>query len=323
MLNKFTKRCAVLIFFFCLPVITVAQTQPEKGSMVMAESAQLDLHALTGRAGLIFTGVVSALEYETDKATGMVYTYVTFRQIQSIKNITNRFKDPDEKLRMRLWGGLREDGKYLQKIPMPVFELGRIYLVFFKAGFWNYCPVVGWNQGYFRVVHSEIVGDAILFDHAGKVVVGIEGQTIESLPLNLKKTSDTLNELPGDDRKSGTRLVAPPERPDQFKRGADIYSEENVKKLLESEAPQIEVETAKKERESLTDRAQAIKDLPRSLVKLGDIVEAIKSSDKKNREIYAKDYSKVIFDPPPLPEKFQDGVLKKSGPNKEPGGEKK
>jgi len=270
-----------------------------------AEADGNDLKTLTGKAGLVFTGVVSGIAYETNRETGHVYTIVTFRQVRAIKDVTGTFKEgSDQKLTIRQYGGLREDGKFFQKIGTPDFQLGNMYLVFFTGGPWALSPVVSWDRGYFRIVHSRTLGDSILLDHNGNVVVDIRGP-IESYPLKLDQPLPGKRGLrPG--REAGARQNREIQSA-RRKPGQDIYTEEGVQRLLEDEAgPKTQREDAQP-RPSL--RMKALQSLPKPPVTLTSFIQAVQEADKAYSSTFSEQYRRVYFEPKPLPAKLRDGRL--------------
>jgi hypothetical protein len=276
--------------------------------LAQLEREAMDLKTLTGRAGLIFTGVVAGIGYSTDRKTGHVYTVVTFRQIKPIKNLTDRFKrDPEETLVFRQYGGLREDGRFFLKIGLPEFELGNMYLVFFTGGPWRISPIVGWEQGYFRIVRSRTVGDAILLDHLGRVVVDIS-ETIQSLPIEIEPEPANQKHLrPTKKEAAGARQDTVLRKSEPLPDKRDIYTEEGIERLLKEEAQQQPV----KEADLVPHREiGALKSFPKPPVTLNSFIKAVEEIDKAHSHEFPDKYRKVNFDPQPLPAKLPDGHIK-------------
>lgn len=137
------------------------------------------LRLLTGRAALIFKGVVSGVEYETNAETGLPFTYITFRQIDPIKDRSGEFTSgKKKKLRIRLFGGLKENGTMTIVSHIPDFMLGRVYLIFYTGGEWDVSPIVGGELGVFQILKSRTLGYEMVLDYYGNVVVGVEGESL-------------------------------------------------------------------------------------------------------------------------------------------------
>lgn len=188
-----------------------------------------DVESLVGQSSLIFKGVVSGIEYETDTESGLPFTYVTFRQLEPIKDTTGYAKT-NPTLRIRLFGGLNENGTMTISSHVPEFLLGAVYVVFHTAGSWDISPVAGGELGVFQVVKSRTLNHEILLDYNGHVVVGIDVDGIQTLPLEGIRQS---TQRPAIQAKE-TRV----EQTDQVKISSDasIYSEENVARLMRIEA---------------------------------------------------------------------------------------
>jgi hypothetical protein len=142
-----------------------------------------DLRSRSERSALVFRGVVSGLEYETDADSGLPFTYATFRQVEPILDRTDGFRPgTDGKLRIRVFGGLREDGRMTVRTDLPRFELGGAYLIFYTAGEWDFSPVVDGERGVLRIRRTAL-GQEMLIDHTGSVVVGMEADALHTRPL--------------------------------------------------------------------------------------------------------------------------------------------
>jgi len=196
---------------------------------------------LVGKSSFIFKGVVSGLEYETDVETGVPYTYVTFRQIEPIKDVSGEFASGElDKLRMRLFGGLNEDGTETIMTGIPSFMLGAVYVVFYTSGEWDVSPVVNGENGVFQVIRSRTLGYEMLLDYHGNVVTGIDELGVQTIPLSLSSTHNHKHKIAETGVGQNVRGVQTAgqavQHDSQFKIAPNsIYSEEAVAKLIPSE----------------------------------------------------------------------------------------
>ncbi|MDJ0654239.1 MAG: hypothetical protein QNJ40_08805 [Xanthomonadales bacterium] len=188
-----------------------------------------DVESLVGQSALIFKGVVSGIAYETETESGLPFTYVTFRQLEPIKD-TTRYAKSNKTLRIRLFGGLNYDGTMTISSHVPEFLLGAVYVVFHTAGSWDISPVAGGELGVFQVVKSRTLEHEILLDYNGHVVVGIDADGIQTLPLEDFRQSIQRPAI----QSKETRV----EQTDQVKISTDdsIYSEENVARIMQMKA---------------------------------------------------------------------------------------
>ncbi len=102
----------------------------------------------------------------------MLFTEVTLRVDRAILGEFERT------LTLRFAGG-EEDGLTVVVYGMPMPELGGRYLLFLREDLVSAAvPVVGVNQGFFRVVDDAASGKELLFDEDGDLVIGIEDDRI-------------------------------------------------------------------------------------------------------------------------------------------------
>jgi hypothetical protein len=253
-----------------------------------------NLRLLTGRAGIIFKGVVSEIKYETDTKNNLPYTYITFRQVETFKDITGKFKkENNEEIVIRNFGGLREDGKVFEMSHLPEFLLGAVYLVFYTAGEWDATPVVGGDKGAFRILKSRTLGYDFLLDQADQVIIGIDRDSIRTAPVG--EEGGSAIEGPrkeADDRQSKDAA--------QFKLNErSLYSEENVTKLFESEDT---LATTENEREDTTRqprdsaRIRQLMALPSKPMSFKEFTDIILETDRKYQKDFVDAYSNVDFE---------------------------
>ena len=289
-----------IIFFLAILSAVLFQGCRKEADVVVQESdpeAYLpadNLRVLTGRAGIIFKGVVSEIRYETDRETNLPYTYVTFRQIETVKDLTGKFgKDTKEKITVRNFGGLREDGRVFAMSHLPEIMLGAVYVVFYSAGDWDTTPVVGGENGVFQVLKSSTLGHEMLIDHSGSVLVGLSGDSIKTIPLSPQSGAI----LSSDEKRVSIKQN---KQSSDFKvKENSIYSEDNVKKLMEEESdttvkdPDNE-SAGKTDRDSL--RIKELTTLPLKPISLEDFWKAVRESDTKYRKDFTRYYSNVNFE---------------------------
>ena len=133
----------------------------------------LDLPTLAAATGLVVIGDVSAIEHRTDPDTRLPHTWVTLRQVEVVVDPTGSAPSGEDRMILRLFGGMREDGLLFRRIPMPEFELGGRYVVFIRAGSWSESPVAGTDVGLFRLFRTRTGEPWRVLDHAGRPIVGI------------------------------------------------------------------------------------------------------------------------------------------------------
>lgn len=252
-----------------------------------------NLRLLVGRAALIFKGVVSGIQYETDARTGLPFTYVTFRQVEPIKDLSGEFGTKKRKtIRLRLFGGLKENGTMTLMSHVPSFKLGAVYVVFYTGGAWDVSPVVGGERGVFQVIRSRTLGYEMVFDHFGNVVVGIADQDLQALPLGPRESTEGPRELGQQQEAIGATQT------DQVKIDRNsIYSEEGVKRMLEGQEPG----KAELEKSDVTAvRSQMLKDLSSPPMSLEAFTKSVLELDRRHAGEFHEFYSRLDFQGSPV-----------------------
>ncbi len=253
--------------------------------------------ALVGRSALIFKGVVSGIEYETDPETGLPFTYVTFRQVEPIKEPRNQFTSGQrDKLRIRLFGGLQEDGTMTLMTHIPSFMLGAVYVVFYTGGEWDVSPIVGGESGVFQVVRSRTLGYEMVLDYDGNVVVGIDAQGLKTLPLD-DQNSQAMVEVGAQEDRIST------EQTDQVEvdRNLTIYTEENVERLMAGEEAAA-IEFAREDVTSVRQealRAQMLRELSSPPISLDAFIRRIRQIDRRSAGNF-QNYSELYLEGSPV-----------------------
>ena len=145
---------------FLVAVVCVYATQ--------AITAQpMSLSEVVRAAESITTARVLAVEPIWDAERGMPFTEVSY-------TIADVLKGPlaiDQALSLRCLGGPAPNGLTLRVSGMPRFEVGDVAMLFSALnGSEMICPLVGWQQGVYR-----IRADGTVTDYAGRAVIGVDG----------------------------------------------------------------------------------------------------------------------------------------------------
>ncbi len=297
---KFLFKFNLICFTFLLITGCNQKNKTPEGALIHKEAnvpAGNNLRLLAGRAGIVFKGVVSKIEYETDIKTNQPYTYVTFRQIEAIKDMTGKFKGSlDDRIKVRNFGGLREDGTMVTTSMTPEFILGGVYLVFYTAGDWDITPIVDGKNGIFQVLKSKTLGHDMLINASGQVLVSVDNDSIKSASLDYT-LSEQISPLLSNqnaritniqNKESSTLVIRP----------NNIYSEENVKNLIENEEqPSLKLErpeSINRQNDSL--KVQYLRSLSPQPLSVELFSKSIVETDKKHQGDFGKFYSKVNFD---------------------------
>ena len=130
-----------------LAALALLLCTPAHGLSVVARS----FDELVQRADLILVGTVS--EVHSEFAAGgldqnTIFSYVSFNDLQVVKG-----QAAGEPYVLRVPGGVV--GRFAQDYPgVPTFQTGRRYLVFIRGNHHDFFPVVGINQGVFRILSN-------------------------------------------------------------------------------------------------------------------------------------------------------------------------
>lgn len=127
-------------------------------------SVPRDLDQLVAHADAIFRGVAvsKAVAWKGEGANRHIVTRVTFRVVESYKG------DAQPQRTLEFFGG-ELDGKGMAIPDMPAFSIGEEGILFEEGNEKQVCPLVGADQGHFRVSRTES-GEHI-FTHAGAGVL--------------------------------------------------------------------------------------------------------------------------------------------------------
>ena len=130
----------------------------------------MNLKDLTVNAELIFGGTVS--DIRSEKQGNTIYTYVTFSNLQFVKGT-----HVGPTIEVRLSGGSVAD-ETIEVVGMPNFVLGERNLIFLAGNHRYLCPIVGWEQGRFKIRWDGVSRREVVFDGANDPVTEISGNQI-------------------------------------------------------------------------------------------------------------------------------------------------
>jgi hypothetical protein len=130
-----------------------------------------DLDSLSAHADGVIVGTVANIEsmYGPDKN---IYTVVTLKEVDPLKGDT-----AGSSLELRFLGGTVEHD-VLEVEGAPHFAQNERLILFVRGNGREMVPLVGWNQGVFRVGKDPKNGREIVFDHEGNRVLGVSGKTV-------------------------------------------------------------------------------------------------------------------------------------------------
>ena len=120
-------------------------------------------------AEFIAVGTVSAITETWDAERELPFTEVTFSTLEGLKG------EVGTELTLQFVGGAAPDGLTLAIAGMPQFVVGDRAVVFAAGNGTQVCPLVGWEQGLYRLFYDAGQDAFTVADHAGQPVVGIEG----------------------------------------------------------------------------------------------------------------------------------------------------
>ena len=150
---------------FLTACLALAFAKPAPGTTLIP----MDLGDLTAKAEDIFVGTVS--DVRSEKADGMIVTYVTFSDLRVVKGSL------EDSVEVRLSGGTVGE-ETLHVYGMPRFEVGERNLVFLAGNGRHGCPIVGWGQGRFRIRHDQGSRQELVFDDGDAPVAAIRDRQI-------------------------------------------------------------------------------------------------------------------------------------------------
>jgi len=143
-----------------------------------SSAAELSLPALTRQADRIYAGTVRETRSHRDPGSGLVFTDVRFGDLEVLKLGQGAGGRGPGTAVLRVAGGRDIDGTFVQVSGVPRFLKGERYLVFEKQGAGTFCPLVGWEDGCFRLARDGARGRVVL-DARDTPVVALRGGRIE------------------------------------------------------------------------------------------------------------------------------------------------
>ena len=147
---------------------------------------------LVRQADLIFEGVVTAVEYRmSDRTTAadvaLPHTFVTFEVAQTLKGGTAG----NRSITLRFQGGPDGQGNAMMVSGVPLFDVGHREILFVRGNGVHICPLVGWEQGRFRVIDGLMYtneGQEVWVTRRGEIAFGPFHALDEVLTHNLDGT---------------------------------------------------------------------------------------------------------------------------------------
>ena len=125
---------------------------------------------VVNEAELIAIGKVTAIRNTWNADLGMPFTEVTFSDVEVLKGAVD-----GAELTLRFLGGRAPDGMTLKVAGMPRFTVGDRAAVFSAGNGLEACPLVGWWQGFYRLLFDAGQEAFTVANHAGQPVVAIDG----------------------------------------------------------------------------------------------------------------------------------------------------
>lgn len=185
-----------------------ADTKDGSNSLIMAQAkpSSDQNSALSGsvkNADYIFQGVVTKVEYRLSDGTPQLpYTFVTFKVEKLLKGqVSQQF------VTLRFVGGPDNTKQsFLTVSNVPLFDVGDRDVLFVKGNGQFECPLVGCDQGRFRIISNKVYtedGGQILVDNQGKLVYGSQVPLQEARTNKIGETVVTnvfSNQSGGNDR---------------------------------------------------------------------------------------------------------------------------
>lgn len=110
------------------------------------------------QAEMIFQGEVTEIRYSKSSIrkgheNQLPLTFVTFKVEKILKG---NMKEP-EKITLRFLGGRGAGSKFLMISGCPLFDKGDKDILFVRRNGKQVCPLTGWQQGRFRIIHGSEV----------------------------------------------------------------------------------------------------------------------------------------------------------------------
>ncbi len=155
-------------------VVLLCLLAPAAGRATILDPVTTD--QLAEKATLIFEGTAIRVEYrnsdvESREDVALPHTFVTFRIDRLLKGAS---QDGGE-ITLRFQGGPDGEGNTMMIPGIPLFDVGEEVVLFVRGNGTEMCPVVGWEQGRFRLVDDAVLteqGEEIWMDSKGRMLIG-------------------------------------------------------------------------------------------------------------------------------------------------------
>lgn len=152
-------------------------------------------------AQLILQGVVTDVAYKNSEATTpgearIPHTFVTFAIEQTFKGSAAK----GGHITLRFEGGPDGTGRAMLVPGMPMFDIGDRDILFVSHNRNLPCPLVGWEQGRFRVINNAVYteqGQEVGVSSGGQLAFGAYRPLPEVVTHNLGDTTLTFEEAQG------------------------------------------------------------------------------------------------------------------------------
>jgi len=132
----------------------------ENDDVATEKTPEPALYRLLRNSDLVFQGQVKQVEYRKSQ-DGTPYAFVTYKLQKIIRGRAKR------RVTLRFVGGPKGDGSFLMAQSVPNFFKGDKDILFVRKNTTAQCPLVGCNDGRFRVVKERV------YSAIGKPLVGI------------------------------------------------------------------------------------------------------------------------------------------------------
>jgi hypothetical protein len=197
---KVTKK-AYLIFALALFVSMLLDGVGTENGYALV--VKMSLEELSREASSIVVGEV--IDAQSQWEDGNIYTYVTVSVERYVKGVGNR------EVTIKVLGGTVGDiTQWVSDV--PVFQIGERAILFLKGEFFQ---IIGWRQGKFSVVNSEVMVENVLVDEADFInrvrdILGMPPLKIEKRPKpEVVPTAPVITSITPSTTAAGTRASPP------------------------------------------------------------------------------------------------------------------
>ncbi len=153
-----------------------------KISDLAAAPANPNFDELVGVSPVVFTGIVTGIEYGTQSSSAYPFTFVSFSRVEFLRE-DSQVPMEDGTLTLSFQGGMLPDHTILGADVLPKLALGEWYLIFLRGGGWRLTPIAAGGRAVFKL-HGSLEDDPYVMNMASTPVVGIEkGRLAFAKPL--------------------------------------------------------------------------------------------------------------------------------------------